>query len=47
MVKPEKQERFRTKKLHPFIGLATVLGSILLFLAVLVAITALIHWIMM
>lgn len=32
---------------HPFIGLATVLGAVIVFLLFLVGITALVHWIIM
>lgn len=32
---------------HPFVGLATMLGAIVLFLLCLVAMTALVHWVMM
>ena len=40
-------ERVKRSTRHPFVGLMTVLLAVLVFLAFLVALTAVIHWVMM
>lgn len=46
-MKKVKSGNIAKRTRHPFVGLATVLAAVLVFLVALVALTALVRWIVM